>query len=338
MLKIPFTLLEAEVALYLADPDNPADIGLATPQQLGSCIGNLSIATNRPEEDPRAFASGRGVYRRTDTDYQVGYQHVQGQEIWEQDYTFARYSERTPYILTVVWADEETGDWTKLQFYDVTIPSDTISPGQSEANEMAREITFHARKMEAFAGNVNGVAATQNTPAIPASPVPSSAPSVIGQLIYVSPTENLVTHHYNFESGTWTSQSSNKSPAGFDDRVQVNAANIQIQNMATTSWSMALAWDTVGDTASLKSGGQVHVVRAEEASTIFAKETVRVWIEFRAFGKTYFGLSWAGNLVTPHLSEGSNVISPTPANAAVLPGGVLAFLPTGLHVNQLYES
>ncbi len=174
----PFTVHQAEFALYFADPSGMQAAGEAFLTGYGETI-EMEQTFEKVRRDTHGSPFGR--IRHVDEEHVITFGHLWAlQRGPNRPYAPRRDGQ---HILVIRWEDQETGVWHKRTYFAVTANGEKLShPSQSYFQEIVFDGRWCAKK--------SGI----GTP-------PSLLPETSGQVVYVTESEWTPLYEYDFATG-----------------------------------------------------------------------------------------------------------------------------------------
>lgn len=279
----PFTVHEAEFALYLADRDGNVNDPAAV------FLGGRLVEID-PEVDFQKVRLDRhgSPYSRI---YHADEEHrFTVRNLWimqRSSRSMPRIRRNQQYVFVLRWFDEQSRAWVLRSYFGVTADGQKLLQ-QNEA--FHQDVPFDARYMTERSG--------LGTP-------PEMTPVVLGSVRYVTASEVVDLYTYDFATGNF----SVVDPALLAGRasLEISGANWRVKFGATVALEAAAA-----------DGVHVHEITAV-GGTFSVGETQFPRVEFWIGATRIAGLTAAGELAVPDFAE----TNAAPELGGALPGFVV---------------
>lgn len=200
MLRTPWTLHEAEIALWPAWKDGTPYRGpgyaRGTQSPLFACKASLTITETRTPSQPTGY-QWTGTEAMGETSYEIACTFLDGAYADKYSRVMSRRHHGGLHILTARWLDPAKGEWTCLRFFYVTQSTDAVSDAQQV---MTRSVSLRASWLQETVG-------TGGT-------IPTLAPELLGQIDWVCGAEKVTAYLYDPATATWTSTPQNLTGDG----------------------------------------------------------------------------------------------------------------------------
>lgn len=260
----PFTIHQAEFALYLADDNFNAGTASVF---LGGCLEDLS-----PESEfvsHRLEGHGEPIARTTHVDERHKFTV---KNIWslQRGTNFVPMPQRNQqYAFVVVWFDEETKTWAKRIYLGVTADGQKL-PTENEV--IKHQVPFTA----GFMDEDSGLGAKPNLSAV-----------LTGKIFYVTGNERTQLYRYDFQTNLYSSV----NPVLFPGRAEIvtDATQFRIDINATPALKATST--------------ELQVEELTAIGGTFLLGVVYPRLEWWRGPKRMASLSGAGELAVPDVSE-----------------------------------
>jgi hypothetical protein len=260
----PFTIHQAEFALYLSDDDwNPGNASI----YLGGCLEDMSPETEFiPHRlDRHGDPFGRTVHVDERHKFTV-------KNLWAVERgtnVLPHPSRNQQYAFVIVWFNEENNTWAKRIYLGVTADGQKLP---TEAEVVKHQVPFTA----AFMDEDSGLGAKPDFSAV-----------LTGKLRYVTGNENTLLYRYDFGTNTYSGVDATLLPGRA--AIVTDATQFRI--------------DFNGVTALKVTSAQLQVVELSAIGGTFLLGTVYPRLEWWRGPKRMASLSAAGELAVPDIEE-----------------------------------
>ncbi len=289
----PFTLQEATVRLYAADPLSGAPLSNDS-AVIGECPADLRVEINRPEASPGAFGDEIGRSYQIDTDYTIALTTLWGladaqDGSYQQGARFLTTLEpRGHYCLVARWHDQDSGDWTKLTFWHVTATAESMA---STATAHNTGINLHARAAHADAG------------ATATRALPNLQPAADGLVEYVAAGRTVPAYQYSFATANYNLLPANDAGGGVPRFLDISQTRIRILR-GGDGWVDAITFANSPQQSQLLAAGQAHLAQRNTLpESVWTVGDHRIWARFVFRGHIHGEVSAYGDLAAPRGDE-----------------------------------